>query len=279
MYDEAHLREWMRMAVDLGRHSIPENPTTNPYVGAVVVRDGQVIGSGFRGMAGPGAHAEFGVLQDIDPDLLKGATVFSTLEPCSQRNHPKIPCASRLAEAGVEVVYIGIYDPNPIIYRQGWKILTDAGVRVREFPRDLRDEISIDNALFLTRYKRMGGDHGEVSFDYKLTGGKYTVETTIGRFIISVSQRSGNSIYLYDDKNNVGHPRFAHDFEQIDDPGALEFNARYIDQSVGDIGCLRNERGYLLVQLTGVVESMGRSGVSFRWEVRGTPDTTDMTDS
>jgi pyrimidine deaminase RibD-like protein len=67
----------MRTAVDLGRQSIPENPPTNPYVGAVVVRNGEVIGSGFRGMAGRGTHAEFGVLQDIDPDLLKGATVFS----------------------------------------------------------------------------------------------------------------------------------------------------------------------------------------------------------
>jgi hypothetical protein len=177
----------------------------------------------------------------------------------------------------VEVVYIGQYDPNPVIHRQGWRILTDAGVRVREFPTDLRDEIFIDNALFLTRFKRMGGDHGEVSFDYKVTGGHYTVATTIGSFVITVSQRGGDSIYLYDEINKVGDPRFARDFDQIDDPGALEFNARYLALYVGQIACLRNERGYLLVQLTGLDVSMGRSGVSIRWEVRGTVDTTETT--
>jgi pyrimidine deaminase RibD-like protein len=129
MYSEEQLRQWMRMAVDLGKQS---GDPFNPYVGAVVVKDGKVIGGGHRGMTAPGDHAEFGVLKGLDPAQHNGATVFSTLEPCSQRNHPKIPCAQRLAEAGVAVVYVGIYDPNPVIYRQGWKMLTEAGVRVRD---------------------------------------------------------------------------------------------------------------------------------------------------
>lgn len=56
---------------------------------AVVVRDGILVGSGYRGTTASGHHAEFGVLQGISPELLEGAAVFSTLEPCTNRNHPK----------------------------------------------------------------------------------------------------------------------------------------------------------------------------------------------
>src|ERR1700694_3579684 len=119
MDDEAQIRGWMRMAVDLGKKSRSEGDPTKPYVGAVVVKDGKVIGSGHRGMTNPGDHAEFGVLQGISPVDIEGTVVYSTLEPCSKRNHPKIPCAHRLAEAKVSAVYIGIYDPNPVIYRAG----------------------------------------------------------------------------------------------------------------------------------------------------------------
>ena len=260
------------MAVDLGKLSISEGDPNKPYVGAVVVREGEVIGSGHRGMTAPGDHAEFGVLKGIDPEQLSGATAFSTLEPCSQRNHPKIPCARRLVEAGVVIVYVGIYDPNPVIYRQGWRILMEAGVKVCDFPTDLRDEIAIDNTLFLSRFKRRGGDADEFTFDYELQGHRYPVQTSIGAFTVEVSHRGFNSIYIYDQQNKVGHARFATSFEQVDDPGALEFNARYVALNIGEIACLRNPRGYFLVQLVNLDLREGRRLVTFRYEVRGGDD-------
>lgn len=128
VYNAAQLRGWMRMAVDLGKRSVSEGDPTKPYVGAVMVREGRVIGTGYRGKTGPGHHAEFGLLQTITEEEAEGAWVFSTLEPCSTRNHPKVPCAQRLVEAGVKDVYIGICDPNPVIYRAGWNILSAGGV-------------------------------------------------------------------------------------------------------------------------------------------------------
>src|ERR1700730_16546030 len=261
MYDESQIRRWMRMAVDLGRQSISEGDSTKPYVGAVVVQVGEVIGSGYRGMTGSGNHAEFGVLQGMTPESLEGAVVFSTLEPCSTRNHPKIPCAQRLADAKVSEVYIGIYDPNPVIYRQGWKILNEAGVVLRDFSADLRDEIAVDNYAFLARFKTATGDSGEFRFDYPLTGGNYTFETSIGRFVVTVSERGWGSTYLYDETNKVGHPRFATEFDQIDDPGALEFSARYVTLAVGEIACLRSPQGYLLLKLIGAHGNVGNRGV------------------
>jgi len=211
----------MRQAVDLGKKSVAKGDPTKPHVGAVVVRNGEVVGSGYRGMAGPGNHAEFGVLQGIAPELLSGAVVFSTLEPCSTRNHPKIPCAQRLADAGVGEVHVGIYDPNPVIYRQGWNILNKAGVALRDFPADLRDEIALDNEAFLARFKTATGDEGEARFDYRLNGGKYTVESSIGDFVVEVGHRGFGSVYVYDHRQNVAEARFATDFAQIDDPVPL----------------------------------------------------------
>ena len=246
MHEPSKLRDWMRLAVDLGKQSISEGDPAKPYVGAVVVQTGEVVGSGYRGMTGPGNHAEFGVLQGIAPELLNGAVVFSTLEPCSQRNHPKIPCAQRLAEAGVREVHIGIYDPNPAIYRQGWNILNRAGVVLRDFPADLRDEIAIDNDAFLGRFKTATGDEGEARFDYRLNDGKYTVESSIGDFVVEVGHRGLGTVYVYDHRGKVAQARFATEFAQIDDPGALDFAKYYAAVGIRQIACIRNPTGYLL---------------------------------
>lgn len=258
------------MAVDLGKRSVSEGDPTKPYVGAVIVRDGQLLGSGYRGMTGPGHHAEFGLLQSIAAGATNGASVFSTLEPCSTRNHPKVPCAQRLVEAGVKEVYIGIYDPNPVIYRGGWRILNHAGVSLYDFPADLRDEIAIDNALFLARYKTATGDAGEVEFDYALNGRSFDVQTSAGSFTVQVSDMGVLGVYVLDYNHNVAHVRHATKFSEIDDPGALDFASYYAPLFVGQIACFRNENGYLLVKLTGVDRSGGRHGVKFVYEARGT---------
>ena len=241
----------MRLAVDLGRQSVTED-RSKPHVGAVVVRGGIVLGSGYRGQSGEGNHAEFGVLQGLESTDLTGAIVFSTLEPCSKRNHPKIPCANRLAEAGVSDVYIGIYDPNPIIYRQGWKILRDAGVQLHDFPADLRDEIAVDNAAFISQYKIATGDRGRVTVGSRETASGVTVQTSIGAFRISTSPMGGAGVWLIDYNNNLAAVRFANTFEEVDDPGALTFGTtHYAGLPIGEIACLRSERGYLLIKNVG----------------------------
>lgn len=267
MYDHAQIRGWMRLAVDLGKKSISEGDPTKPYVGAVVVKDGKVVGSGYRGMTQPGHHAEFGVLQGItDPALLEDALVISTLEPCSARNHPKIPCARRLVEAKVSEVHIGIYDPNPVIYRQGWKILNDGGISLRDFPHDLRDEIASDNSAFLARYKTASGDMGIARFDAGPGGGEYTVNTSIGDFVIKVSP--GPWVYEYGNNNGIALARFATDFSQIDDPGALEFR-RYTSVYPGQIACLKNRNGYLLIKRTRLEPGTPGNVAEFEFEARG----------
>ncbi|MCE2558452.1 MAG: bifunctional diaminohydroxyphosphoribosylaminopyrimidine deaminase/5-amino-6-(5-phosphoribosylamino)uracil reductase RibD [Acidobacteria bacterium] len=99
----------------------------NPMVGAVVVRDGEIVGSGWHRRAG-GEHAEAMALSAAG-DLAVGATVYVTLEPCNHHGRTP-PCARGILEAGVERVVFAHRDPNPEVTGGGAERLRAAGLRV-----------------------------------------------------------------------------------------------------------------------------------------------------
>lgn len=137
-----------QLAIDEARKSVSEDARTHPKVGAVVVKNGKVLGQAHRG-AIPGCHAEYIALEKKLPDLaLAGATVYTTLEPCTSRNHPKIPCATRLVERKVARVVIGMLDPNPAIRGRGQLGLRKAGIVTELFPPDLMAEVEELNRDF-----------------------------------------------------------------------------------------------------------------------------------
>src|SRR5436305_1357131 len=118
-------RAYMRRALDLARRGWGQT-APNPMVGAVVVRDGEVVGEGFHARFGE-QHAEVAALRQAG-DRARGATLFVTLEPCA--HHGKTPpCADALIAAGVKRVVIAIADPNPKA-RGGAERLRAAGVEV-----------------------------------------------------------------------------------------------------------------------------------------------------
>jgi riboflavin biosynthesis protein RibD len=99
----------------------------NPMVGAVVVRDGEVVGKGFHCCYG-GPHAEVEALAQAGGKA-RGATLYVTLEPC---NHHGLtpPCTEAVLAAGVERVVIAALDPNPRVTGGGAEHLREKGVRV-----------------------------------------------------------------------------------------------------------------------------------------------------
>lgn len=92
-------RQFCERAVELAKKSVQEDDgELHPYVGAAIVKDGKIISTGFRGETGEGRHAEFCALKKVNEDVdnvdLRGCTVYTTLERCSKRKPPRIPCAT-----------------------------------------------------------------------------------------------------------------------------------------------------------------------------------------
>jgi diaminohydroxyphosphoribosylaminopyrimidine deaminase/5-amino-6-(5-phosphoribosylamino)uracil reductase len=99
----------------------------NPAVGAVVVRDGEVVGRGFHTWAGKD-HAEVVALREAG-DKARDATVYVTLEPCSHTGRTA-PCVDALIVAGVKRVEAAMQDPNPLVAGKGFDKLRQAGIEV-----------------------------------------------------------------------------------------------------------------------------------------------------
>ncbi|MDR1414282.1 MAG: bifunctional diaminohydroxyphosphoribosylaminopyrimidine deaminase/5-amino-6-(5-phosphoribosylamino)uracil reductase RibD [Odoribacteraceae bacterium] len=99
----------------------------NPLVGAVVVKEGRVIGEGWHARHGA-PHAERNALEDCREDP-RGATMYVTLEPCCHAGKTP-PCADALVKAGVARVVVALEDPNPLVAGKGIRRLREAGVDV-----------------------------------------------------------------------------------------------------------------------------------------------------
>jgi pyrimidine deaminase RibD-like protein len=149
--------ELMRLAVDLSKRSRPENDErVHPMVGAVIAHpNGVIISTGFRGQYTAGNHAEQEALVGTRDDVVAGAVVYSTLEPCTSRGK-QTPCSLRLIDRGVSEVVIGILDPNRDIRGRGWWKFTEREIRVRTFTQGLVKEIREMNRDFINYQLGLG---------------------------------------------------------------------------------------------------------------------------
>lgn len=118
--------KYMKRALELAEKGAGyTNP--NPLVGAVIVKDGRIIGEGYHELYG-GCHAEINAFKNAAHDV-EGATMYVTLEPCSHYGKTP-PCANAIVEKGISKVIVGLVDPNPEVSGRGIKILEDNGIEV-----------------------------------------------------------------------------------------------------------------------------------------------------
>ena len=119
---------FMSRAIDLAKRGVGWT-SPNPLVGAVIVKDGRVIGEGWHHRYGD-LHAERDALKNCTEDPA-GATIYVTLEPCCHHGKQP-PCTDALIEAGIRRVVLGSGDPNPLVGGQGVKILREHKIQVDE---------------------------------------------------------------------------------------------------------------------------------------------------
>ncbi len=107
------------------------NTSPNPSVGAVIVKDGEIIGKGATQPAG-GKHAEVIALESCTLDPY-GADLYVTLEPCCHYGKTG-PCTDLIIQAGIKKVFIGYTDPNPVVSGRGREQLLEHGLEVMIWP-------------------------------------------------------------------------------------------------------------------------------------------------
>lgn len=104
----------------------------NPSVGAVIVKNNKIIGSGFH-FANGHPHAEVIALQNIS-ESAKDATLYVTLEPCCHREKKTPPCVDLLIKQGIKKVFYGYVDPNPSVSGKSKTILAEFGIECTHLP-------------------------------------------------------------------------------------------------------------------------------------------------
>jgi diaminohydroxyphosphoribosylaminopyrimidine deaminase/5-amino-6-(5-phosphoribosylamino)uracil reductase len=117
---------YMKLALQLARNG-RGCVSPNPMVGAVIVKNGRIIGKGYHKCFG-GNHAEINAMQNAGIDV-KGSTLYVTLEPCCHEGKTP-PCVNRIIEQKIARVVIGTVDSNPIVSCQGIDFLRNSGVEV-----------------------------------------------------------------------------------------------------------------------------------------------------
>lgn len=142
--------KYMRRALELARHG-ELDASPNPMVGAVIVDpSGRIIGEGWHRRCGEG-HAEVNAVASVkDPSMLRDATMYVTLEPCSHYGKTP-PCADMIVEKSIPRVVIGTLDPFAKVSGRGVAKLLAAGVEVSTGM--LEDECRELNRKFMTAHR------------------------------------------------------------------------------------------------------------------------------
>jgi diaminohydroxyphosphoribosylaminopyrimidine deaminase/5-amino-6-(5-phosphoribosylamino)uracil reductase len=171
----------MERAIALARRALGTT-SPNPAVGAVIVKDGAIVGEGYTRPPGQ-SHAEIGALEQAGP-AARGATLYTTLEPCCNYGRTP-PCTRAIIAAGICQVRVAAIDPNPKVCGQGCAELEAAGIEV------VREECQAAQELYeaFARHINTGLPFVTVKFAMSLDG-KIATHTGDSKWITGPEARA-----------------------------------------------------------------------------------------
>lgn len=166
-------KQLMQLAINLAeKGGVKTFP--NPNVGAIIYKDGKIIGKGYHKFFGD-SHAEINALRQAG-EKARNATLVVTLEPCSHFGKTP-PCVHSIIKAGIKKVVIGISDPNPLVKGKGIKILKNAGIEVEtgilkakleKFYKEYSKRFKNENSYVVLKYAMtLDGKIASISGDSK----------------------------------------------------------------------------------------------------------------
>ncbi len=155
MTDHDHMQNALSLALKGKGFTSP-----NPCVGAVVVKNGVVLGKGWHRAAGM-AHAEVEAIEDAQknfpantPPITQGATLYVTLEPCNHFGKTP-PCTHKIINAGITRVVVGCKDPNPYVSGGGIRYLRENGIQVECGLLERETQTLIEAFIWYTQNKKL----------------------------------------------------------------------------------------------------------------------------
>lgn len=260
---------FMREAITWASACHPKKSSI-PKVGAIIAVREKVLGRGRRGTGemGDDQHAEFNALGQIaDKSALAGATLYTTLEPCTPpvRSKPLESCTELILQHEIGKVFVGMLDPNQGVTGKGLWRLQDAGVEVALFPHGLSQEVRAQNAAFIRSQQTLcaaiiSPRDGDELRTYE-SGGKYAV-----RF--KSSNPPGSNTYLLIYRGGSYWPASG-PFREVE-PGVWEIDAQF--GSTGDHVLQLVTAGDLAEALVRYYRKITAQNVNRREKLRGKVD-------
>lgn len=179
--------DYMELAINLAKATTGQT-SPNPHVGAVLVKDNQIVGMGAHLKAGE-PHAEVHAIR-MAGDKALGATLYVTLEPCSHFGKTP-PCSNLVIESGIKKVFVASMDPNPLVAGGGIKKMKAAGIEVEAGL--LKDEAEALNKVFF-HYINTGLPYVTLKTATSLDG---KTATTIGESKWITSEESRKDVHQF----------------------------------------------------------------------------------
>jgi diaminohydroxyphosphoribosylaminopyrimidine deaminase/5-amino-6-(5-phosphoribosylamino)uracil reductase len=244
--------------------------TEFPRVGAVIVKNGILLSTGYRGER-KGIHAERIAIEKLSKEDLQDSTIYTTLEPCVtiQSGQTIGCCADLIIDSGIREAIIGVLDPNGIIYSEGFRKLLENKISVSFFNRALRKAVEEETFEYGEIHKLTGSGKRRIPVIHSGTYLDVQFSDTDTRTISirwNTLQPQNGIVDLLSENGAVRIASGATKFSDITDPMVFRFPSHYARLNKGMIAIVKPNKATFCV-LFKLLELFDNE-ILIQWEIR-----------